>query len=80
MTQQAAIIADLATALNEIEHLKMDVADLKANEADTLRRLRAYDLLAAKWGGVCMLAVAIGTGVISYSDKLKSFWAWVSKQ
>ena len=34
---------------------------------------RAYDLLAAKWGGVCMLAVALGALFAGNYEKVKTF-------
>lgn len=63
----------LATALNEIEHLKYsheeNVRKIEAVET----RLAAYDILAAKWGGMCMLAVGLGTIVIQFSDRIKAY-------
>lgn len=32
-------------------------------------RLSQYDKLAAKWGGVCMFAAALGTVVMTWGDK-----------
>ena len=37
-------------------------------------RLNKYDLLAAKWGGVCMFAAALGTSIMAFGDKVSGFF------
>ncbi len=37
---------------------------------DMQERLAKYDKLAAKWGGVCMFAAALGTIVMTWGDKI----------
>ena len=63
----------LKTLQLEIEYLQ------KAHEenADDIKKLKGrlekYDLLAARWGGVCMFAAALGTAIMTFSDKVSSF-------
>lgn len=41
-------------------------------------RLAAYDILAAKWGGMCMIAVALGGTIFTYSDKFIAFLSYIT--
>lgn len=80
------IHSQLAVAMNELANLKKqreeDKAEFEAKHEENRTeiekvkaRLSTYDLLAAKWGGMCMLAVGVGTFAIEFSDKIKSFLA-----
>ena len=37
------------------------------------QRVNAYDKLAARWGGACMVVMALGTFAMGYWEKIKAF-------
>lgn len=57
----------------EIKSLKEKHAENCVEIEALKKRLTSYDLLAAKWGGVCMLAMAIGTFFMTFGDKIKVY-------
>lgn len=56
----------IAVLTNEVEDLSVRMDELE-------KRLTAYDLLAAKWGGVCMVAMSFGAVVFTYYQNIKSY-------
>lgn len=68
------IVAQLASAMTAIASLK-ELHEQNKKEIEALKkRVSDYDLLAAKWGGICMFAVGLGAWAISNYDRAK---AWV---
>lgn len=68
------VLINLTTALNKIEEMEERQLEDRCDIKKLQDRLSAYDLLAAKWGGMCILAMGLGTFAINFSDKVK---AWV---
>lgn len=59
------------TALNKIDELEKAHEENHAEIEGIKQRLSTYDVLAAKWGGMCMLAIGLGTLIVEFPDKLK---------
>ena len=64
----------LKTLQVEIEYLQKAHEENAVEIEDVKKRLANYDKMAAKWGGICMFAAALGTFVMTYSDKISSFF------
>lgn len=63
----------LKTLAIEIEYLQKAYEE-NADEIKNLnKRLERYDLLAARWGGICMFAAAAGTFIMTFSEKVVAF-------
>lgn len=77
MVQSDVLIARLQADLNSLKH---DSTENAEKIAALEKRVLGYDLLAAKWGGILMLAVALGTGVLTFWEKVKALAAWVGRQ
>lgn len=37
------------------------------------QRVNAYDKLAARWGGACIVVMSVGAFILNYWEKLKTF-------
>jgi len=51
-------------ALHEENKTKIETLEKRVND---------YDKLAAKWGGICMFAAALGTFIMTYFDRFSDF-------
>lgn len=73
MTQQEMMMKILVLE-SDLRHAKegydKEIYDMKEEMIGVKKRLTAYDLLTAKWGGFCMLAVVVGSGAMYYSEKI----------
>lgn len=68
------ITAQLATALNEIKHLKEHVYKQDEKIEDLERWKKTCGLIASWWAGVCMLATLAGATLVNYWDKVKGIF------
>lgn len=73
---------DIVRLQAEVEALKRlyerDMRDQADRMEDVEKRLAGYDLLAAKWGGILIITVALGGGMITFWEKIRSFVLWAS--
>ena len=61
-----------------IQHLILMHEDNRDKIKILEKRVNDYDKLAAKWGGVCMFAAAIGTSIMAFGDKIGGLFVKLS--
>lgn len=62
------------TTIAVLEERIQNLIDMHEENRDKIKaletRVNDYDKLAAKWGGVCMFAAALGTSIMAFGDKV----------